>query len=230
MARHRHLVKAAADREPDATPALPDAPDFGDQSENVYQPEEQPEDVLADPPDMRDISAELNAPPRRKLPWPTLLLTSGVVAVLAFTGGVLVEKGQSSGSSAPGGGAAAGGARFGGAGGPGAGGAGGQAPGGGNAAGAGSGMTAGTVKVVDGSTIYVTDAQGNIIKVNTGKSTQVSVAKNGKVSDLKPGQTVTVRGSQSSSGDITATTVTEGGSTPGGFGGRGGQPSASSGG
>ncbi|MFE2428851.1 hypothetical protein ACFXJ5_19185 [Streptomyces sp. NPDC059373] len=225
MARHRHLVKAAADRE--AAPALPDAPDFGDQSDDVYQPEEQPEDVLADPPDMRDISAELSAPPKRKLPWPTLLLTSSVVAVLAFTGGVLVEKGQSSGSAAPGGAAAAGGARFGGAA---SAGTGGQAPGGGNAGGAGSGMTAGTVKVVDGSTIYVTDAQGNIIKVKTGKSTQVSVAKSGKVSDLKPGQTVTVRGSQSSSGDITATTVTEGG-TVGGFGARGGaQPSSSSGG
>ncbi|MDX6313385.1 MAG: hypothetical protein QOF84_182 [Streptomyces sp.] len=225
MARHRHLVKAAADPDPEGLPALPDAPDFGDPSDDVYQPEEQPEDVLANPPDARDISAELSAPPRRKLPWPTLLLTSAVVAVLAFTGGVLVEKGQSSGSATPGG-AAAGGARFGAAA---SAGTGGQAPGGGNASGAGSGMTAGTVKVVDGSTIYVTDAQGNIIKVKTGKSTQVSVAKSGKVSDLKPGQTVTVRGSQSSSGDITATTVTEGG-TVGGFGGRGGQPSSSSGG
>src|SRR6476469_4375897 len=33
-----------------------------------------PEDVLAEPPDARDVSAELAAPPRRRLPWLTLLL------------------------------------------------------------------------------------------------------------------------------------------------------------
>ncbi|WP_333766586.1 hypothetical protein, partial [Streptomyces sp. IBSBF 2435] len=55
-------------------------------------PAQSPEDVLAEPPDARDISAELAAPPRRKLPWLTLLLSAGVVAVAAFTGGALVEK------------------------------------------------------------------------------------------------------------------------------------------
>ncbi|MGW3622208.1 DUF5666 domain-containing protein [Streptomyces sp. NPDC000880] len=223
MARHRPLVKAAA-REP--APAPPDeplpstAPGTPDAPDSVGRPDyaEQPEDVLADPPDMRDISAELNAPPRRKLPWPALLLSSAVIAALAFTGGVLVEKGQSSGSSGPGG-APAGGAAGGRPGGAQGGGAGGQASGAGSASAGGSGMTVGTVKVIDGSTIYVSDPQGAIIKVTTGESTQVSRSASGKVSDLKPGQTVTVRGSQNSSGDITATTVTEGGAMGGGGGG-----------
>jgi hypothetical protein len=224
MARHRQLVKAAA-HEPD--PAATDetlpgtALDLTGAPDSIERPADRPEDVLAEPPDARDISAELSAPPRRKLPWPALLLTTAVVAALAFTGGALVEKGRATGSARPGaaGGAAAGAARTGGAQGAAAGGpAGGGAAGG--AGGAGGGMTVGTIKVVDGSTIYVTDAQGDIVKVTTSKSTQVSESKSGKVSDLEPGQSVTVRGDQNSSGDVTATTVTEGGTT-GGFGGGG---------
>ena len=42
------------------------------------------------------------------------------------------------------------------------------------------------------------------------------------MSDLQPGQTVMVRGSRNSAGDVAATTVTEGGASGGGFGaGRG---------
>lgn len=198
-------------------------------------PAERPEDILAVPPDARDVSAELAAPPRRKLPWLTLVLAAGVVAAGAFTGGVLVEKNHLTNSPAASGrgfslaggraGATAGanGRAFGGgtgtgtsrtSAGPGTG-AGAGAPGG-----TGSGLTFGTVKLVDGSTIYVTDAQGDIVKVTTGGSTKVTESKDGKVGDLKPGQTVTVRGTQRSNGDIAATTVTQGGSS-GGFGGFG---------
>lgn len=179
------------------------------------------EDVLAEPPDARDVSAELAAPPRRRLPWLTLLLSAGVVAVAAFTGGVLVEKhhkdsasplsalsGARSGSSA---GAGRAGGGFGGFGGATAG------TGAGTGAGAG-GLTLGTVKLVDGDTIYLTDAQGDTVKVTTDGSTKVTETKDGKVSDLKPGQTVTVRGTRSASGDVAATTVTQGGR----FGGAGG--------
>ncbi|MEV8523967.1 hypothetical protein AB0451_07375 [Streptomyces sp. NPDC052000] len=175
-----------------------------------------PEDILAEPPDTRDISAELSAPPRPRLPWLTLLLSGGLVAGLAFTAGALVEKNQAPGSSSatqrtPGatsrGGAGQTGQR---------GGFGGGQGGGGNP-GAAAGLTIGTVKLVDGSTIYVTDTQGNVVKVTTAGSTQVTEAKNGKVSDLQPGQTVTVRGSQNASGDVAATTVTQGGAN--GFGG-----------
>ncbi|MFD8141942.1 DUF5666 domain-containing protein [Streptomyces sp. NPDC059708] len=61
---------------------------------------EDPEQILAQPPDTRDISAELAAPPRARTPWLTLLLSGGVVAGLAFTGGALVEKDHLQGSAA----------------------------------------------------------------------------------------------------------------------------------
>jgi hypothetical protein len=186
---------------------------------------ERPEDVLAEPPDARDISAELAAPPRRKMPWLTLLLSAGVVAVAAFSGGALVEKHHVNGSTTAGRGGftaptgAAGGRTFGGFGAAGGAGAGTGASGG---TGAASGVTIGTVKLVDGKTLYVTDAQGNIVKVTTGGSTKVTESKDGKISDLKAGQSVTVLGSKNSDGDVTATTVTQGSSTASGFGGFGG--------
>jgi hypothetical protein len=183
-----------------------------------------PEDILAEPPDARDIGAELAAPPRRKLPWLTLLLAGGVIAAAGFAGGALVEKNNGGGSSsaasafaklrsgATGGAAGAGGfSRSGGA--SAAGGFGGGGFGGGG--GAAGGATTGTVKLVDGNTIYVTNSSGNIVKITTGGSTTVSIAQSGKVSQIQPGQTVTVRGTTDSSGNVTATSVTEGGTTTG---------------
>ncbi|MFE3579707.1 hypothetical protein [Streptomyces vinaceus] len=207
----------------------PVAQDGGTEGPGAQGPDGDPEGILAEPPDTRDISAELAAPPRPRLPWLTLVLSGGVVAGLAFTGGVLVEKGQLQGS--PGAGSAgrnfaagAGGqARTG----PAQGGAGTGQSGGrqgfGAAAGgpgAGGGVTTGTVKLVDGTTLYVTDAQGNVVKVTTDTHTEITQAKTGKVSDLQPGQTVTVRGSQTADGDVAATTVAQGGA--GGFGAGGG--------
>ncbi|WP_371619433.1 DUF5666 domain-containing protein [Streptomyces sp. NBC_00454] len=220
-------------------------------------PAEDPEGILAEPPDTRDISAELAAPPRPRLPWLSLLLAGGVVAGLAFAGGALVEKGHLQGSAGsasaasgrnPAAGAGGQGRTGFGQGGTGAGGqrqgaggqsAGGQGPGQGatgqgrtgtgqngsrqgsggatGGLGAGAGLTTGTVKLVDGTTLYVTDAQGNVVKITTDSNTQITEAKSGKVSDLQPGQTVTVRGSQSPSGDVAATTVAQG--VGGGFGG-----------
>lgn len=194
-------------------------------------PAPRPEDVLAEPPDARDVSAELAAPPRRKLPWLTLLLSAGVVAVAAFTGGVLVEKHHkdsanpfsqlavSRAGSSSGAGRTGGGFGFGGGGATAGGGS-----GTGTGAGAAGGLTLGTVKLVDGDTIYLTDAQGDTVKVTTNGSTKVTQSKDGKVSDLKPGQTVTVRGTRSASGDVTATTVTQGEGAASGFGGGGGFP------
>ncbi|RCH67346.1 hypothetical protein DT019_17070 [Streptomyces sp. SDr-06] len=161
-----------------------------------------PEHILAEPPDARDIAAELSAPPRPRLPWLTLLLSGALVAGLAFAGGALVEKGQNQSGSPSG--ATRGGQS-------------GQRQGFGTGPVGAAGLTIGTVKLVDGSTLYVTDTQGNVVKVTTAGSTQVTEAKSGKVSDLQPGQTVTVRGSQNAAGDVAATTVTEGGAS--GFGG-----------
>ncbi|MER7466638.1 DUF5666 domain-containing protein [Streptomyces sp. NPDC097981] len=211
---------------------------------SAQAPAADPEGILSEPPDTRDIAAELAAPPRPRLPWLTLLLSGGVVAGLAFTAGALVEKGHLQGSPGAGSGgrnsaAGAGGqGRTGsgrsqsqgqgqgqGATGPGRAGTGQNGPRQGfggttGSPGTGGGMTTGTVKLVDGTTLYVTDAQGNVVKVTTDDNTQITEAKNGKVSDLQPGQTVTVRGSQNPSGDVAATTVAQGGA--GGFaGGRG---------
>ncbi|WP_327289814.1 hypothetical protein [Streptomyces sp. NBC_01198] len=232
MARRRSELVKADDSGTDLLPLVPEQGTGGIEilrgSEVIEGrgggPDPRPEDILAEPPDARDISAELAAPPRRKLPWLTLLLSAGVVAAAAFAGGALVEKhhlhGTASGSpfagvtgarGGAGAGAGTGAGRFGGAGA--------TAGAGTGAGGAAAGLTFGTVKLVDGSTIYVTDAQGDIVKVTTAGSTKVTESKDGKVSDLKPGQTVTVRGSKGASGDIAATTVTEGATLPSGAGG-----------
>lgn len=182
-----------------------------------------PEEILAEPPDARDIAAELAAPPRRKLPWLTLALCGGVIAALSFAGGALVEKNNAPATGGARNAAAGGFAGFTRGGTAGAGAGTGTGTGTGRTGGtAGGGATIGTVKLVDGSTVYLTDTSGNVVKVTTGKSTTVSVTKNGKLSDLQPGQTVTVRGSTDSSGDLAATTVTEGGSPFGAGGGFGG--------
>ncbi|NUP44742.1 MAG: hypothetical protein HOY76_48875 [Streptomyces sp.] len=228
MARRRSELVKADDSGTDLLPLVPEEGTGGivvQRGSEVVEgrgglPALRPEDVLAEPPDARDISAELAAPPRRKLPWLTLALSACIVAAGAFIGGVYVEKHHLNGSGSSGNpfsalgnsrtgtGATAGTGR--GFGGTGAGtGAGGTA----------SGLTFGTVKLVDGNTIYVTDAQGNTVKVTTSGSTKVTESKEGKVSDLKPGQTVTIRGTTGSSGDVTATTVTEGATMPTGFGG-----------
>jgi hypothetical protein len=184
-----------------------------------------PEDILAEPPDARDIAAELAAPPRRKLPWLTLLLAGGVIAAGSFAGGALVEKNNGSSSSASGAAAAfaklRSGSGSGSTGGFGGFGRGGSGTGTGTGSGAAGGTTTGTIKLIDGNTIYVTNSSGNIVKITTGGSTTVSIAKSGTVSQLQPGQTITARGTTDSSGNVTATTVTEGTSAGGGFGGGG---------
>ncbi|MFF0389769.1 hypothetical protein ACFYS8_13905 [Kitasatospora sp. NPDC004615] len=181
------------------------------------------QELLATAPDARDITAELTAPPRRKLPWPTLALAGGLIAVLSFAGGVWYQKDNNTGGNgtarASGGqnpGQQNGGRR-------GQGGYGGQ--GGQNGPG-GGGFTRGTVKSVDGTTVYLTDANGNTVKITTGDSTKVTTTKEGKVGDLQPGQNVTVMGSKGADGSYSATQLTEGGAGGfggfGGFGGRGG--------
>jgi len=230
MARRRgELVKAAADTDL-LVPRPGTVEIFEGPGEVVHgpggAPAERPEDILAVPPDSRDVSAELAAPPRRKLPWVTLVLSACVVAAGAFAAGALVEKNHLNGTAGGGNGraaafAAAAGGRTGTGSGTAGSGSGRTFGGTGVPGGAGgSGVTIGTIKLVDGDTIYVTDAQGNIVKVTTGSSTKVTENKDGKVSDLQPGQSVTIRGDQKSNGDIAATTVTQG--SAGGFGGFGG--------
>jgi hypothetical protein len=184
-------------------------------------------ELLSTAPDARDVTAELAAPPRRRLPWLTLVLAGGVIAAAAFSGGAWYQKNHGD-SSGGGNRAAAAGQRGAQGAAPGAQGAGGSRRGGatgGSAAGGQQGQpgfTRGTVKLVDGSTVYLTDANGNIVKVTTGDSTKVSVTQDGKVGDLKPGQSVTVVGTPDGSGGYSAAQLTEGGAAGGGFGGFGG--------
>ena len=170
-----------------------------------------PEEILAEPPDARDIASELAAPPRRKLPWLPLLLTAGMIAGLGFAGGAYFQKtngtaaatGFPSGAQRPGGTGGAGG--YGGFGGGAAGGA------GTGTGGTGTTATTGTVKLVDGDTVYLTTGSGTVVKVTTKSSTKITTVKTGRTTDLLPGQSVTVQGSTDTSGNVTAATVTEGG-------------------
>ncbi|MFJ9838945.1 hypothetical protein ACIRYZ_00485 [Kitasatospora sp. NPDC101155] len=172
--------------------------------------------LLATPPDARDVSAELAAPPRRKLPWLSLVLAGGVIATGAFAGGVWYQQGQApSGKSSSLKAAAAAGPA-----------AGGYGQGGGRRGGQGGqggqpGFARGTVKAVDGNTVYLTDANGNTIKVTTADSTKVQLNKEGKVADLQPGQSVTVVGTPDSNGGYNASQLVEGAAAAGGFGGGG---------
>ncbi|WP_431679755.1 hypothetical protein [Kitasatospora sp. KL5] len=193
-------------------------------------------ELLSTAPDARDIAAELAAPPRPRLPWPTLVLAGAVIATLSFAGGVWFQKGDGAGggqvaagrqgAGGPGGFGGYGGlGGYGGRAGNGNAAAGGAVPGGGQNA----GFTRGTVASVDGTTVYLTDASGNTVKVTTGDSTKVTLNKEGKVSDLQPGQTVTVLGQKGADGGYTATQLTEG-AAAGGFGGARGTGAAAVGG
>ncbi|MBD0671117.1 DUF5666 domain-containing protein [Streptomyces sp. CBMA156] len=185
--------------------------------------------LLATPPDGRDVSAELAAPPRRKLPWLSLVLAGGVIATGAFAGGVRYQQdhGASGGKSArpaaapaaAGGGYGQGNSRRGGQG-QGAQGQSGQGGQGGQ--GGQAGFARGTVKAVDGTTVYLTDTNGNTVKVTTGDATKVQLNKEGKVADLQPGQSVTVVGTPDANGGYTASQLVEGAAAAGGFGGASG--------
>ncbi|MGV9265394.1 hypothetical protein ACWDRR_12110 [Kitasatospora sp. NPDC003701] len=190
--------------------------------------------LLSTAPDARDVTAELAAPPRRRLPWPTLVLAGAVIATAAFAGGVWFQQDHGSNGSgkttAAGQQPRAGATGFGGGqngtrrGGQGAGGAG--QGGQGTGQGGQGGFTRGTVKAVDGTTVYLTDANGNTVKVTTGDATKVQLNKEGKVTDLQPGQSVTVVGTPAADGGYAATQLVEGGTGfgaggAGGFGGGG---------
>ncbi|MEU9076276.1 hypothetical protein ACFYUY_29325 [Kitasatospora sp. NPDC004745] len=206
--------------------------------------------LLATPPDARDVTAELAAPPRRKLPWLSLLLAGGVIASGAFAGGVWYQQnngttkgsspraaaaagaaagaaGQQRGAGAAGGGYGQNGQNAGGQNGGRRSGQGGAAGGQGQGQGGQAGFTRGTVKAVDGTTVYLTDANGNTVKITTGDATKVQLNKEGKVADLLPGQSVTVVGTPDANGGYTASQLVEGaagaaGGAGGGFGGFGG--------
>ncbi|HTA11866.1 MAG TPA: hypothetical protein VK765_00495 [Solirubrobacteraceae bacterium] len=200
-----------------------------------HQPVATPEPPAPDRDEWFEDTEELPPRPRRRLLGgvagnPLALALLGVLLIACgFIGGVLVEKGESSPSSAAGGsaslasrfaalrgGASSTGARSGAAG----------TAGGSSSSGAGfTRPTAGTVAYLDGSTLYVTNTEGNTVKVTTSAATSVNKTVKANVSGIRPGETVTVTGSSGANGAISAEAISVGSSGGGGlaalFGGGG---------
>jgi len=86
----------------------------------------------------------------------------------------------------------------------------GKGPGTGQLNGDRGGLTAGTITSIDGDTITVKLADGSSVKVSTSGSTTVTKTSKAKVSDLATGDSITVIGNADSSGNVTATRISEG--------------------
>lgn len=151
-----------------------------------------------DQPLEHDISAELK---ERKsgIGRTTMILGAAVLAVVAFVGGVFVQKSFAfmQISSRPN----AAGRQFTGT--PPSGAQ--QRP---NGGGFGRG-TMGTIDHVDGTTLYVKTQNGQIVKVSTSDTTKVQITSDGKLTDLKAGQQVVVQGQAGSDGTVTGQTITQ---------------------
>ncbi len=171
---------------------------------------------------------ELPRRPRRRLlgPIPAVLFAILLLAG-GFLAGVEVQKNQGGSSTSGsglsgfaalrGGGKSSTGAsssRSSGSGFAGFGGAGGFAGAGGLA---GAGITTGEVSYLSGNTLYVTSTEGNTVKVSAPSGTKVSKTVSTSVNSIHPGDTVLVRGSQGSKGNVTASSIsiTASGSTTG---------------
>ena len=142
-----------------------------------------------------NATEELPRRPRRNLATPlTATLAAVLIAALGFIGGVKVQKSSADSPSGARAGAFARG-----------GGTGGFTPGGG---GASSDATVGTVANVNGKTLYVTDSSGATIRVKTTSNSKIARTAVAKVGAVHPGDTVIVQGTKSSSGTVTATSVT----------------------
>jgi hypothetical protein len=140
----------------------------------------------------------------------TIGLIAAIALVLAFGGGVLVQKawGSSTTTAADPG---ANGQRF-----PRNGNGTGTPPSGAPGFGRGGAGTTGTIDHIDGGTVYVKQPDGTVVKVTTSDTTQVSKTAVGKVSDLKAGETIVIQGQKSGDGTVTAQRITE---RPAGTGG-----------
>ncbi|MCU1414233.1 MAG: hypothetical protein JWN80_1573 [Microbacteriaceae bacterium] len=174
-------------------------------------------------------------PPARKAPaWLTPVLAVVAALVIGLFGGILIghatapastNAGFRTGTGGAGGTGGFGNRTFGGGaegGGTGTGGTGTGGTGQGGAGGfAGGGVTAGTIVSVNGDTIVVKEANGTQATVNTSGSTTVTKTSKSTVDSLKAGETITVIGQTDSSGNVSATSISEGAAI-GRFGGRGG--------
>ena len=147
-------------------------------------------------------------PPKRRVPVFTKGLIVGILMVVAFGGGVMIQKQHdaSSASASAGFPSFAGGIPAGvGAGGGGA--SNGGASGGSSAA---SGpVVVGTVVGVAGNDVTVKDLGGSTHVVHVSATTDLATTSVTWSTSLKPGTTVSINGTKADDGTITATTVTQ---------------------
>lgn len=136
----------------------------------------------------------------------TAALVAAVVAVLAFAGGVLVQRSQGGGSTPIAAGAGqfpGGGSRFSQGGAPGEGGT----PGGRDGFGT---PVSGTVVKVGNGTLTVKKQDGTEVRITVPSDVQVTTSTTRPLSSLTSGTSVTVLGSTGSDGTVTARSVIEG--------------------
>ncbi|MCW3034063.1 MAG: hypothetical protein JWM60_2408 [Solirubrobacterales bacterium] len=177
----------------------------------------EPDAPMPDEEWLGDLS-ELPPRPRRRLLTPApLALLAVLIIALGFIGGVLVEKGQTAGSTSAAGAAVASRLRglAGGAAGAGA------APGtaGASSASGGAGFsrpTSGTVSYVSGQTLYVTTPESNTVQVKASAATSVTKSVKSSVKSIHPGETVTVTGSTGANGTLSAESIRVGSTGAGG--------------
>jgi len=147
-------------------------------------------------------------PPKRRVPVLTKGLIVGILMVVAFGGGVMIQKQHdaSSASASSGVPSFAGGIPAG-AGAGGGGSSNGGASGGSTAA---SGpVVVGTVVGVAGNDVTVKDLGGSTHVVHVSATTGLATTSVTWSTSLKPGTTVSVNGTKADDGTITATTVTQ---------------------
>ncbi|MEO7006501.1 MAG: DUF5666 domain-containing protein [Terrimesophilobacter sp.] len=148
--------------------------------------------------------AAATPPQRPRLRWITPTLAIVAALAIGLFGGILIGHNTSASAQGPSGNFAARG--------------GGQA-GGNFARSAGGNFTSGTIVSINDGTIVIKTRAGNET-VTTTSSTRVSKTSKSSISALKTGQTVTVVGTKDSSGNLTASSVSEGaGGLRGGLGG-----------
>ncbi|WP_434445089.1 hypothetical protein [Lentzea sp. E54] len=150
-----------------------------------------------DQPLENDISDELK---ERKAGFgkTTIVLGVAVLAIVAFVGGVFVQKSFGA-SQTPGQNLA--GRQFNGGTPP----SGQNRPNGGNF---GRG-TIGTIDRVEGTTVYVKTQNGQVVKVSTSDTTKVEISSEGELSDLEAGQQVVVQGQAGEDGTVDGQTITQ---------------------
>ena len=147
-------------------------------------------------------------PPKRRVPALTKGLIVGILVVVAFGGGVMIQKQHDAGSAS----ASSGFPSFAGGIPAGAGAGGGGASNGGASGGsttASGPVVVGTVVGVAGNDVTVKDLGGSSHVVHVSATTGLATTSVDWSTSLKPGTTVSINGTKTDDGTITATTVTQ---------------------